>query len=88
MNPTLEGPPGDPESTAVPSPPSAASPSHDRTTFCFLLLKSRRNELRSAGKAEKSLGKTSGGALGGPWEARLGETEGRHCPEDAVDALL
>lgn len=88
LNPTLEGPPGGPESTAAPSPPSAAGPSHDRTTFGFLLLKSGRNELRPAGKTEKSLGKTSGRALGGHWEARLGEAEGRHCPEDAVDALL
>lgn len=67
--------------------PSPTPTSHNGTAFGLFLLESRRDEFRTTGEVEQSLGEASDRAL---WGYRAGLVQTHHgCgPEDAVDALF
>lgn len=69
------------------SPPPPAPTSHDGTAFGLFLLERGRDEFRTTGEVEQSLGEASDRALGGHW-ARLVQTHHGCGAEEAVDARL
>lgn len=67
--------------------PSPTPTSHNGTAFGLFLLEGGRDEFRTAGEVEQSLGEASDRALRGHWAGFVQTHHGR-CPEDAVDTLL
>lgn len=67
--------------------PSPTPISHDGTAFGLFLLEGGRDEFRTTGQVEQSLGEASDGALRGHC-AGLVQTHHGRCPKDAVDTLF